>query len=173
MLVHGEVPGSFRPFCPSLLWEKKDEYQSNQFYAGAWTQVAADWSHKPRFLLGKNSVITLEHYSDFAASIVAGDHSTIAGYGSQFWTHGPDIGCKDIQIGNDCYFGCAVRFFPGSADGNRVLVATGSILIDRIEVDDAMIAGMPAKMKKEGYDWRNKPYLRRRSGKERSSFWCW
>ena len=139
--------------------EKSSIGNFNRFITGSWTQSDLKWSYEPRFLLGKNSKITSGHYFDIAASISIGDRCTIAGYGSQFWSHGPDISNKNISIGNDCCIGSAAKFCPGSAIGNRVLVGIGSVLKSNIEADDAVVAGVPAIVKKRRYDWRNKTYL--------------
>lgn len=42
----------------------------------------------PVLSLGKSSKITFMHYVDLTASVIIGDYCTIAGKGSQLWTHG-------------------------------------------------------------------------------------
>jgi acetyltransferase-like isoleucine patch superfamily enzyme len=139
--------------------EKSTIGHSNQFLCSEWTKNASAWSYQPRLLLGTHTLITSGHYFDVSATMELGDRSWIAGYASQFWTHGPDIGCKDIHIGSDCYIGSAATFCPGAAIGSRVLVGAGSVVTEKIGADDAIVAGVPATIKKARYDWRNKKHL--------------
>ena len=160
--MQGAVIGRFCRFVGPIevtLQEKANIGHSNQFRCGAWTQDKTAWSYKPCLEVGNNTSITSGHYFDVAATVVLGDRTMIAGTGSQFWTHGPDIGCKDIRIGDDCYIGSAARFCPGSSIGNRIMVGVGSVLTKKMDFDDAVVAGVPAKLIKAQYDWRNKKSL--------------
>ena len=129
----------------------------NTFACGYWVlREQYKESHYTRSLeLGKHVLITSGHYFDVAGTFRLGDHSWIAGIGSQFWTHGAGVRERDVIIGEDCYIGSAVRFAPGSSVGNCVLVAMGSVVTSALPVHDALVGGVPARMLKENYDWKS------------------
>ncbi|MCC6299983.1 MAG: hypothetical protein IT314_11845 [Anaerolineales bacterium] len=104
--------------------------------------------------IGAETLITSGHHFDVAGTFKLGDRSWIAGIGSQFWTHGVGVRERDIEIGSDCYLGSAVRFAPGSSIGNNVLVAMGSVVSGKLDVDNALVGGVPARVLKENYDWK-------------------
>lgn len=128
----------------------------NTFSCGFWTtQEQYRNKNYARFLqIGANTLITSSHYFDIAGSFVLGEGSWVAGIGSQFWTHGAGVTDRDIQIGRDCYLGSAVRFAPGSAVGEHVIVAMGSVVTKKFEVSNALIGGVPATILKKDYDWK-------------------
>jgi hypothetical protein len=69
---------------------------------------------KGAFLLGRNAVVTSGHYFDLAGEISIGPYTTIAGKGSQFWTHGIDINSgmqstAPLTIGSFCLVCTAAR----------------------------------------------------------------
>ncbi|MCF6243898.1 MAG: hypothetical protein L3J43_02545 [Sulfurovum sp.] len=103
--------------------------------------------------IGKAVTITNKHYFDLAGLIDIGDGSWVAGYASQFWTHGGEKSDNDIIIGKNCYLGSAVRFAPGSMLANNSLVGMGSVVTKKFKKENIMIAGAPAVMKKENFDW--------------------
>ena len=86
--------------------------------------------------------------------------SIIAGRESQFWTHGNGIN-KTVEIGESCYIGSASRFSPGAKVGNNVIVGMGSVVTKQIDCNNAMVAGIPAKVVKHDYDFRRKKHLER------------
>lgn len=88
--------------------------------------------------------ITERHYIDATGGFELGSGSWIAGYDSQFWTHG--IRNEPVVIGNDCYISSAVRFAPGAEIGDRVLVALGSVVTRKFTESNVMIGGVPAKV---------------------------
>ncbi len=128
----------------------------NTFSCGYWTTRAefSEANYARRLEIGENTLITSQHYIDVAGAFTLGNGSWIAGMGSQFWTHGAGIVDRDIQIGEGCYLGSAVRFAPGSSVGNDVLVAMGSVVTKKFELDNAMLGGVPAVALKENYDWK-------------------
>jgi acetyltransferase-like isoleucine patch superfamily enzyme len=129
----------------------------NTFSCGYW--VLRDQYRESNYTrtleLGKNVLITSAHYFDVAGTFRLGDHSWIAGIGSQFWTHGAGVRERDIVIGENCYVGSAVRFAPGSCIGNQVLVAMGSVVTGALPADRALVGGVPARVLKENYDWKS------------------
>lgn len=130
----------------------------NVFTCGLWTADSKfrESNYGRSLRVGSNTLITTGHYLDLAGSFELGDNSWLAGAGSQFWTHGARVEDRDIVIGRDCYIGSAVRFAPGSAVGNNVIVAMGSVVTRKFPDDDAMIGGVPAQVLKRGYDWRKR-----------------
>lgn len=130
----------------------------NTFSCGYWVlQQQYKQAHYTRTLeLGKNILITSNHYFDVAGTFKLGDHSWIAGIGSQFWTHGAGVRDRNIVIGENCYLGSAVRFAPGSSVGDHVIVAMGSVVAAALPTSNALVGGVPAKVLKENYDWNSK-----------------
>lgn len=131
----------------------------NEFLCEPWT---AEPDHEGagyarRLEIGPDVLITEGHFFDLAGAITIGPGTWIAGRGSQFWTHGAGVTDRDIHIGPGCYVGSAVRFAPGAAVGRGVLVALGSVVTGKIEADDALVAGQPARVCRQDYHWRNKP----------------
>ena len=128
----------------------------NTFSCGFWTtqEQYKDKNYARSLQIGANTLITSGHYFDLAGSFILGDGSWIAGVGSQFWTHGAGVADRDIQIGRDCYLGSAARFAPGSAIGDNVIVAMGSVVTKKFNLSKAMIGGVPATVLKKNYDWK-------------------
>jgi acetyltransferase-like isoleucine patch superfamily enzyme len=130
---------------------------SNKFICGNWTiDKEYSGSQYQRLLeIGEQSMITSEHFFDVAGSFILGDGSWIAGRGSQFWTHGAGIQDRNIKIGDNCYLGSALRFSPGAEIGNNVLVAMGSVISGKHSSNNVLVGGVPAKIIRENYDWKN------------------
>ena len=130
----------------------------NTFSCGYWTTRAeySEANYTRRLEIGENTLITSQHYIDVAGAFTLEKGSWIAGMGSQFWTHGAGIIDRNIKIGEDCYIGSAVRFAPGSSVGDNVLVAMGSVVTKKFELDNALLGGVPAVVVKENYDWKQK-----------------
>jgi acetyltransferase-like isoleucine patch superfamily enzyme len=129
----------------------------NSFVCGYW--VLREENRKMNYTrtleIGASTLITSNHYFDIAGTFKLGERSWVAGIGSQFWTHGVGVRDRDIEIGSDCYLGSAVRFAPGSFIGDNVLVAMGSVVSGKLEANDALVGGVPAKVLKENYDWKS------------------
>ena len=127
----------------------------NVFDCGEW---AADTKHTDRYertlIIAGNTRITSHHYFDIAGRFSLGQGTWIAGRGSQFWTHGVNVTDRNIAIGKGCYIGSAVRFAPGSGVGDNVIVGIGSVVTKRIDASNALIAGFPAEVVKEGRGWK-------------------
>lgn len=130
----------------------------NEFICGYWVlREQYRGSHYSRRLeICEDALITSRHYFDLSGSLVLGERSWIAGIDSQFWTHGAGVTERDIKIGSDCYIGSAARFSPGSSIGDRVVVAMGSVVSGEIAESDALIGGVPAKVLKSNYNWKEK-----------------
>lgn len=99
-----------------------------------------------RFIVGKNSLINESHLFDVLGEIRIGDGSWVAGFGSQFLTHGAGAMDRDIRVGNECFLGSAVRFAPGSAVADQVIVAMGAVVTKRIPENRVVVGGVPARI---------------------------
>jgi acetyltransferase-like isoleucine patch superfamily enzyme len=98
------------------------------------------------FIAGENSLIHEGHLFDVYGRIRIGKGSWVAGFGSQFLTHGASAMNRDIEIGEGCYLGSAVRFAPGSGVGDRVLVGMGAVVTKQLSDSDVVVGGVPAKV---------------------------
>ena len=130
----------------------------NEFVCGYW--VLRHEYKRAQYLrsleICDEALITSRHYFDLSGSLVLGERSWIAGIDSQFWTHGAGVRERDVKIGSDCYVGSAVRFSPGSSIGDNIVVAMGSVVSGAIPESNALVGGVPAKVLKSNYNWREK-----------------
>lgn len=82
--------------------------------------------------LGERSNITSGHIIDLSDEVVFGSDVTLAGVGSQLWTHGFDItNCKrqaPITIADNVYFGSRVIVLPGVSICSYVSVGAGAVI---------------------------------------------
>lgn len=131
---------------------------SNSFSCGWWTREERykTTRYERSLFIGMNTLITSHHHFDIVGSFILGNNSWIAGDGSQFWTHGAGVQERNIAIGEFCYIGSAVRFAPGSSIANNCIVGLGSIVTSRFDISNAMIAGHPAKVIRDNYNWKTK-----------------
>ncbi|HLO15709.1 MAG TPA: hypothetical protein VK206_12815 [Anaerolineales bacterium] len=130
----------------------------NEFICGYWVlRDEYTGAHYARSLeVCDEALITSRHYFDLSGALVLGARSWIAGIDSQFWTHGAGVTDRDIKIGTDCYIGSGVRFSPGSSIGNHIVVAMGSVVSGEMPENNALIGGVPAKVLKSNYNWKDK-----------------
>lgn len=130
----------------------------NEFVCGYWVlREEYKNAHYLRSIeICDGALITSRHYFDLSGSLLLGERSWIAGIGSQFWTHGAGVRERDIRIGADCYIGSAVRFSPGACIGDQVVVAMGSVVSGVIPESNALVGGVPAKVLKSEYNWKEK-----------------
>ncbi|NJY63627.1 hypothetical protein HC174_12815 [Salinimicrobium sp. CDJ15-81-2] len=114
---------------------------------------------KAEFSLGMNSRIINDHYFDLSNTIYIGNNSWIAGKASQFWTHG-SIHTKErikdlsINIKDNVYVGSNVCFAPGVEIDSLNVIGLGSVVHSSFLSSENIIAGNPAKIIKQGVDWR-------------------
>lgn len=132
-----------------------------------------DWVFEEKFALinyarrceiGNECLITTLHYIDATDSFMLGDRTWIAGRGSQFWTHGAGVKERSIRIGRDCYIGSRVAFTPGSSVGSGCLVALGSVVTGRMDDENCLIAGVPARIRRNQWGWRDRKPLKHDAG---------
>lgn len=133
----------------------------NMFYCGEWTASTEfeDKDYERTLLIEPDTKISNGHYFDVAGTLSVGAGSWIAGRDSQFWTHGAGVTDRNIFIGTNCYVASAVRFAPGAEIAQNTLVALGSVVTKKFTEDNTMIAGVPARIVKQNYDWKSHKQL--------------
>lgn len=97
-------------------------------------------------VVGDDCLIHEGHLFDVYGTISVGTGTWVAGFGSQFLTHGASAADRDITIGARCYLGSAVRFAPGSGLGDEVMLGMGAVVSRRLEGDRVVVAGVPARV---------------------------
>ena len=122
--------------------------------------------YTPELDLGEGCLVLHQHYFDVYGRLALGAGSWVAGVRSQFWTHGVSVMDRDIVIGRNNYIGTGVMFAPGSGIGDGNLVAMGAVVTSRVEGDDSMIGGSPAKVLRSIAE-------QKQAGKYRFSFEDW
>ena len=103
---------------------------------------------EPRFTLGAGSVITTGHKIDFTDRVVIGRRTIIGGRNSSLWTHNRQR-TRPISIGEFAYLGSEIRMAPGSSIPSRCIVGIGAVVTRKIDTEECLIAGVPAKPIKE------------------------
>lgn len=128
----------------------------NIFDCGWWSidEQLENMNYERNLLIEADTHIGSGHHIDVVGSFTLSKNSLIAGKGSQFWTHGAGVRDRNIFIGKNCYIGSAVRFAPGSSIGNNSIVGLGSIITKKFNSKNVMIAGQPAKIIRENYNWK-------------------
>ncbi len=126
----------------------------NNFNCGEWVLNFPDSQYLRTCKIGKKTLITNFHFIDTSGGFELNENSWIAGQSSEFWTHGAGAVDRFISIGKDCYIGSGVKFAPGVVIGNNNLIGLGSILTQKFNVENTLIAGNPAKVMRENYFWK-------------------
>lgn len=125
--------------------------KNNLFRAGFW--LTHEQQKHACLVLSKGANITSSHYFDLNGGIKIGKHSWIAGWGSQFWTHGGGKPPKGITIGDNCYVSSSVLLSPGVVIGEGSTIALGSVVTKSFADDVCLIGGNPARVVKNNYAW--------------------
>lgn len=102
---------------------------------------------EPRFLLGEGSVVTTGHKIDFTDRVEIGRRSILGGRNSSLWTHNRQR-TLPVEIGDFAYVGSEIRVAPGGAIPSRCVVGIGSVITKRLEGENCLIAGVPARVVK-------------------------
>ena len=103
---------------------------------------------EPRFTLGAGSIVTTGHKIDFTDRVDIGRRTIIGGRNSSLWTHNRQR-TRPINIGEFAYVGSEIRMAPGSSIPSRCIVGIGSVITSKIDAEEWLIGGMPAKPIKE------------------------
>jgi acetyltransferase-like isoleucine patch superfamily enzyme len=125
--------------------------KSNQFTCG--DSVAdprlAHMNYGRALILGDDSLINQDHLFDLLGRVEIGQGTWVAGFQSQFLTHGAGVMNRDITIGQRCFIGSAARFTPGSGIGDDVIVAMSATVTKVIPDHRVVVGGLPAKVLRE------------------------
>ena len=103
---------------------------------------------EPRFTLGAGSIVTTGHKIDFTDRVDIGRRTIIGGRNSSLWTHNRQR-TRPINIGEFAYVGSEIRMAPGSSIPSRCIVGIGSVITSKIDAEEWLIGGVPAKPIKE------------------------
>ena len=98
----------------------------------------------PKFHLGDGSVVTAGHKIDFTDRVEIGRRTILGGRNSSLWTHNRQR-TRPILIGELSYIGSEIRVAPGGVIPSRCIVGIGSVITGRLEGENYLIAGVPAK----------------------------
>jgi acetyltransferase-like isoleucine patch superfamily enzyme len=99
----------------------------------------------PRFILGDGSVVVASHKIDFTDRVEFGRRVILGGRNSSLWTHNRQM-TKPITIGDYAYVGSEIRIAPGGEIPPRCVVGIGSVITKKLEGENNLIAGVPAKV---------------------------
>jgi acetyltransferase-like isoleucine patch superfamily enzyme len=99
----------------------------------------------PTLVIGAGSVITDGHRLDFTDRIELGERVIVGGRNSSLWTHNRQR-TAPISIGARTYLGSESRLAPGTSLPSRSIVALGSVVSGKLEGDESLIGGVPAKV---------------------------
>lgn len=102
----------------------------------------------PRFYLGDGSVIVAQHKIDFTDRVEIGRRVILGGRNSSIWTHNRQM-TRPVKIGDFAYIGSEIRIAPGGEIPQRCIVGIGSVITGRLEGEQKLIAGVPAKVIKD------------------------
>jgi len=110
----------------------------NQF-----NKLTAGKSCNSQLVLGFNGIIGSNHLLELTSDIIIGDHSILAGAGSQVWTHGfyhskfPPKRWRvdgDVVIGKNVYIGARCILNPGVTICDNVTIGAGAVVSKDISV---------------------------------------
>ena len=102
----------------------------------------------PRLTIGDGSVVTDGHRLDFTDRLELGRRVIIGGRASSLWTHNRQR-TAPIVVGDGTYVGSECRMAPGSVVPARSIVALGSVISGRLQPDESLIGGVPARVLRE------------------------
>ncbi|MFN3548826.1 MAG: acyltransferase [Mesorhizobium sp.] len=107
-------------------------------------------SPKSQLLLEDGAAITHEHRIDCADSVKLGRYSTLAGRGTQVWTHGIDVvegvqSTRPVVIGSYALVGSRCVFLKGAQLGECVVVGAGAVVHGAVP-DRCLVVGVPARV---------------------------
>ncbi|MFL6231242.1 MAG: acyltransferase [Pyrinomonadaceae bacterium] len=98
----------------------------------------------PRFSLGAGSVVTTGHKIDFTDRVEIGRRTILGGRNSSLWTHNRQR-TRPVTIGSFSYIGSEIRVAPGGVIPSRCIVGIGAVITGRLEGENQLIAGVPAR----------------------------
>jgi len=122
--------------------------RKNYFTTGE-SAVHSQKNYARSLVMEDDVLIHEQHIIDLYGKITIGKGTWIAGFRSQFLTHGLSVQDRDIAIGQDSYIGSGAYFLPGSQIGNRCIVGMGSVVTRKINEDNVIISGFPAAVMRD------------------------
>lgn len=104
--------------------------------------------------IGDHCGVSIGHYFDAHGAIDIAEFTTIAGVGSQFFTHNIDVQSGShkihpVKIGKYCLLGSACRVLPGATVSNYTVVAMGAVVPPGAAPEFSLLAGVPATVKRQ------------------------
>jgi acetyltransferase-like isoleucine patch superfamily enzyme len=98
----------------------------------------------PRLSIGPGSVITAGHKLDFTDRVEIGRRVIVGGRNSSIWTHNRQR-TAPVRIGEMTYVGSETRFAPGASVPARCIVGIGAVVVDHLDKEGCLVAGVPAR----------------------------
>jgi acetyltransferase-like isoleucine patch superfamily enzyme len=104
----------------------------------------------PALVMGEHSAIVSKHFLDCNNTIVIGNHTTIAGLGSAFFTHAINIETNrqesaPIHIGSYCMIGAMCCVLKGTQVPDCSVIAANSTVRGVLQSTHALYSGVPAQ----------------------------
>jgi acetyltransferase-like isoleucine patch superfamily enzyme len=135
--------------------------QNNRFLGSdaAASEAEAHKGYKRSLILGDDSLVNYGHIFDVIGKIEIGNGSWVAGFNSQFLTHGIGVTDRDISVGERSFIGSAVLVSPGSSIGSDCIVAMGSVVTKKFLDPGLILGGVPASVirtrnENDGYEFK-------------------
>jgi acetyltransferase-like isoleucine patch superfamily enzyme len=131
---------------------------SANWIAGTPSHDPTFYSHLPDrradFVMGEHSALTNRHYVDCTAGVTIGHHSTVAGVGSQIFTHEIDIAdsvqeARPLVIGAYSMVGTGTILLAGSRVPDHSVIGAGSVVATPLQAAYWLYAGAPARPVRE------------------------
>ena len=107
---------------------------------------ADDRNYGRALLICADCLINEGHMFDVVGTITVEDGAWLAGFRSQFVTHGASVRDRDIHIGARSFLGTAVLMAPGSSLGPDTLLAMGSLVTKKFTEANVIVGGTPARV---------------------------
>lgn len=101
-------------------------------------------------IMEEHSSLTREHYIDCTNTVTIGRFTVVAGWGSQFLTHSPDLSTSTqisapLRIGAYCFLGTRIIILKDAVLPDYCVLSAGSVLRDAQSETHWLFSGVPAK----------------------------
>ena len=98
----------------------------------------------PRFVLGDGSVLAAGHNLDFTDRLEIGRRTILGGRHTSIWTHNRQR-TAPVRIGEMTYVGSEARVAPGAVIPAHCVIGMGAVVVDELDDEGHLIAGVPAR----------------------------
>lgn len=104
---------------------------------GSRTRVAGNAEGEGRLEMNEGAAIVAHHFVDAGGGVEMGRFATLAGRGSQLWTHGwkafgedgkRTSGSAPVRLADDAYVGSGAVLLPGVELAERVTIGAGAVV---------------------------------------------